>query len=88
MEANWRFSSAENLALFKANPEKYAPQYGGYCAYAISQDSVADIEPELFTLHQGKLYLNYNRSINKKWLQDRDQYIIDADRYWPLLLEK
>lgn len=88
MEANWRFSSAENLALFKANPEKYAPQYGGYCAYAVSQNSVADIEPELFTLHQGKLYLNYNRSINKKWLQDRDQYIIDADRYWPLLLEK
>lgn len=88
MDANWHFSSAENMALFKAAPEKYAPQYGGYCAYAVSQNTTAGIKPELFTLHDGKLYLNYNRSINKKWRADRDQYIIDADRYWPLLLEK
>jgi len=88
MGANWRFNSAENMALFKAAPEKYAPQYGGYCAYAVSQNTTAGIKPELFTLHDGKLYLNYNRSINKKWRADRDQYIIDADRYWPQLLEK
>jgi len=88
MDANWRFSSTENLALFKENPEKYAPQYGGYCAYAISQNSVAGIKPELFTIHDGKLYLNYNRSINKKWRQGRDQFIIDANQYWPQLLAK
>jgi len=88
MDANWRFSSAANLALFKENPEKYAPQYGGYCAYAVSQNSVAGIKPELFTIHGGKLYLNYNRSINKKWRQDRDQFIIDANQYWPQLLAK
>lgn len=85
MDASWRFSNAENLARFKADPQKYAPQYGGYCAYAISQNTDAGIDPEQFTLHEGKLYLNYNRSINKKWLKDKEQYIIDADRYWPQL---
>ena len=88
MGANWRFSSAENLELFKTNPKKYAPQYGGYCAYAISQNTDAGIEPEQFTVHEGKLYLNYNRSINKKWLKDKEAYIIDADKYWPQLIAK
>jgi len=88
MDANWRFSSAENRDSFKSDPEKYAPAYGGYCAYAVSQNDTAGIEPEQFTLHEGKLYLNYNKRINKKWLADRDAYIIDADRYWPGLLEK
>ena len=86
--AKWRFSSAENLTLFQENPEKYAPQYGGYCAYAVSQNTDADIEPAQFTVHGGKLYLNYNESINKKWLGNRDQYIIDADKYWPGLIAK
>lgn len=88
MGATWRFSSAEHLALFKENPEKYAPQYGGYCAYAVSQNTTAGIEPDLFTIHQGKLYLNYNRSINRKWLEKRDQYITDADNNWPQLLNE
>jgi len=88
MDANWRFSTVKNLTLFKENPEKYAPQYGGYCAYAVSQNSVAGIKPELFTIHNSKLYLNYNRNINKKWRQDRGQYIIDANQYWPQLLAK
>lgn len=88
MDATWRFSSAEHLALFKSDPEKYAPQYGGYCAYAVSQNDIAGIEPDQFTVHEGKLYLNFNSSINKKWLQSRDQYIMDADHYWPLLLKK
>lgn len=88
MGANWRFSSAENQALFRENPQQYAPQYGGYCAYAVSQNDIAGIKAELFTIHKGKLYLNYNRKINEKWRKNREQYIIDADRYWPLLLEK
>lgn len=85
MGANWRFSSAENLALFTANPEAYAPQYGGYCAYAAAKNSLASIEPEQFTVHNGKLYLNYNKRINKKWLQDKDGYISKADSNWPTL---
>lgn len=86
MNATWRFSSQEHLELFQANPQQYAPQYGGYCAYAVSQNDTAGIDPNQFTIHNGKLFLNYNRSINKKWLADRDQYIKDADINWPRLL--
>ena len=88
MEANWRFSSKDNLEAFKRNPDKYAPAYGGYCAYAVSQNDIAGIEPEQFTIYKGRLYLNYNQSINQKWLSNRDSYITDADRYWPELLKK
>lgn len=84
--ATWLFSSQENLDLFTANPEKYAPQYGGYCAYAVSQNQTASIKPELFTIADGKLYLNYNASINDKWRGDREQYILDADKNWPGLV--
>ena len=85
--ATWRFSSQENLELFKADPEKYAPQYGGWCAYAVSQNTTASIKPELFTIVNGKLYLNYDQKINAKWLANRDQYIIDADKNWPGVLK-
>lgn len=86
--ANWRFSSSENLETFKANPEQYAPQYGGYCAYAVALNDTASIDPTQFTVHEGKLYLNYNKKINGKWLANRDGYIMDADRNWPQLLKK
>ena len=82
MGANWHFESKENHDLFVANPEKYAPQYGGYCAYAVSQNTTAGIDPKQFTIVNHKLYLNYNKSINKKWTKNRDQYIIDADEQW------
>lgn len=85
-EAVWLFSSQQNLDLFKSNPDKYAPQYGGYCAYAVSQNTTASIKPELFTIHQGKLYLNYSASINEKWLADKEGFIVDADNNWPALL--
>jgi YHS domain-containing protein len=88
MGATWRFASAENKSLFDANPEKYAPQYGGYCAYAVSQGYTASIQPEQFTVHDGKLYLNYNASVNKKWLGNRDQFIVDANSNWPKILAK
>lgn len=86
--AVWLFSSQENLELFKANPEKYEPQYGGYCAYAVSKNQTASIKPELFTIHEGKLYLNYNKSINDKWLEQKESFIEDADKNWPQLLDK
>ncbi len=84
--ATWLFSSQENLDLFIENPEKYAPQYGGYCAYAVAQNQTASIKPELFTIEDGKLYLNYNSSINEKWQANREEYIRDADKNWPGLL--
>lgn len=86
--AIWRFSSAENKALFEGDPEKYAPQFGGYCAYAVSQGYTASIQPDQFTVLDGKLYLNYNKSINKKWLGNRDQFIVDANKNWPTILAK
>lgn len=85
--ATWLFSSQEHLDLFLADPEKYAPQYGGYCAYAVSQNQTASIKPELFTIVDGKLYLNYNESINDKWRADKINYIEAADKNWPGLLE-
>ncbi|WP_435235939.1 YHS domain-containing (seleno)protein [Psychromonas sp. PT13] len=84
--ATWRFSSNENLALFKANPEKYAPQYGGYCAYAVANGSLASIEPEQFTILNDKLYLNYNADVQQQWLEKRDAYIELADKKWPSIL--
>lgn len=87
-EATWLFSSQKNLDLFLANPEKYAPQYGGYCAYAVSQGQTASIKPELFTIHEGKLYLNYNESINERWLKNKKAFIVDADQNWPKLLSE
>ncbi len=84
-QATWLFSSQQNLNLFKADPEKYAPQYGGYCAYAVSQNTTASIKPELFTIHEGKLYLNYSNSVNEKWLADKENFIVDADNNWPAI---
>ena len=86
--AQWLFSSVENLELFKADPQKYAPQYGGYCAYAVAKGSTASIKPELFTIHNDKLYLNYNSSINDKWQANMQNFIQAADKNWPEILEK
>lgn len=81
--ADWYFVSAEHLAMFVADPVKYAPQYGGYCAYAMSNDSFASIDEEAFTIYQDKLYLNYNKRIMKKWQADKDAYIQLANEYYP-----
>ncbi len=88
MGAKWKFSSEENLALFKANPEKYAPQYGGYCAYGVAKDGLVSIEPDKFKVIDGKLYLNYNADVQKKWLQDTSGYIKQADQKFDGLLKK
>jgi len=84
--ATWRFSSQENLDKFSANPEKYAPQYGGYCAYAVSRNTTASIKPEYFTVHQGKLYLNYNKGVYKRWIKDKSKHITRANKNWPEVL--
>ena len=88
MGAKWKFSSQANLDLFKANPEKYAPQYGGYCAYGVVQDALVKVEPEQFTVREGKLYLNYNAEIQAKWLKDPAGFIKQADTKFTELLKK
>ena len=85
--ATWRFSSAENRDLFVANPEKYAPQYGGYCAWAVSQGYTASTDPEAWDIVDGKLYLNYNKDVQAKWQTDRPGHIKSADANWPKVLE-
>jgi hypothetical protein len=86
-DANWRFASAANLAAFQADPESYAPQYGGYCAWAVSQNDTASIDPTQFTVLDGKLYLNYSKKISARWKADKEAFINDADRYWPQLIQ-
>jgi len=86
--ADWRFSSAENLRLFAENPEKYAPRYGGYCAYAVAQGSLASIDPEAWSIVEGRLYLNYSKSVRETWLKDVQGYIKQADRNWPGVLRR
>lgn len=84
--ATWRFASAEHRDLFVAAPEKYAPQYGGYCAWAVSQGYTAGIDPDAWTVRDGKLYLNYDLDVQKKWLADPDGLIAKGDANWPKLL--
>lgn len=84
--AEWRFSSAENKKKFDANPTKYAPQYGGHCAWAVSQGGTASGDPQQWAIHNGKLYLNYNARIKADWDKDRDGFIKKADALWPGVL--
>jgi YHS domain-containing protein len=88
MGAKWKFASQAHLDQFKANPEKYAPQYGGYCAYGVSQDNLVSIEPDKFKVEGGKLYLNYDAAVQAKWLMNPAGYIKQADAKFPALLKK
>ena len=81
--AQWSFSSKQNLETFKSNPEKYAPQYGGYCAYGTSEGHKAPTQPDAFTIVNDKLYLNYNNDVKAKWSKNRKERIQKADQNWP-----
>ena len=83
MGATWRFASAANRDAFAADPERYAPQYGGYCAYAVSQGATAGIDPEAWKIVDGKLYLNLNKKIQERWEKDQARYIELANAKWP-----
>jgi YHS domain-containing protein len=81
--ATYRFASAANRDAFAADPAKYAPQYGGYCAYGMASGYKAPIEPDAWTVVDGKLYLNYNPSVRGRWSSDVPGYIRKADGHWP-----
>jgi len=85
--AKWRFASAEHRDLFQADPSKYAPQYGGYCAYGVARGSLVDIDPQSFAIVDGRLYLNYSPEIQEKWKEDVPGYITKADENWPGLIQ-
>lgn len=86
--ATWKFASQNHLDLFTGDPEKYAPQYGGYCAYGVAVGNLVKIEPELWTIVDDKLYLNFNDKFNNEWLKDIPGYIATAnDKFEALLTE-
>jgi len=84
--AVWWFADQAHLDLFSADPARYAPQYGGYCAWAVSKNSLAEIDPEAWRIVDGKLYLNYSSGIQKKWEKDIPGNIAKADGHWPAVL--
>lgn len=86
MGAKWRFKSAENLMAFKAEPEKFAPQYGGYCAWAVSQGYTAKGNPKIWRIENGKLYLNYDDDVQATWETDIPGFVGQADKKWPTIL--
>jgi len=86
MGATWQFASDENKSLFDADPGKYAPQYGGYCAYGVAKDGLVKIEPENFTLIDDKLYLNYDDKVQGLWEKDVPGFINDANTKFEGLL--
>ena len=80
--AVWLFSSAEHRALFVAQPAKYAPQFGGFCAYAAANNALADVDPLAWHIVDGKLYLNYNKQVQSRWLGDVASNITRAESFW------
>lgn len=84
--AEWRFASAENRDRFAAAPQQYAPQYGGYCAWAVSQGYTASGDPQFWKVVDGKLYLNYDAEVQKKWERDIPGFIAKAEKNWPAVL--
>ncbi|WP_370334977.1 YHS domain-containing (seleno)protein [Parvularcula marina] len=86
--AVWQFNSAENLKRFEKDPAAYAPQYGGYCAWAVAQGYLAKGDPRFATVVAGKLYLNFNGNIQAKWSRDIPGQIANANANWPGILDR
>lgn len=80
--AKWYFASEENKELFAANPEKYAPQFGGYCSWAVSHGYTADGDPQAWKIVGGKLYLNYNLQVKEKWETEQEKLIEIGEKNW------
>ncbi len=85
--AKWHFANDANRQTFLAMPDKYAPQYGGYCAFAVSYGSTATTVPEAWTIVDGKLYLNNSLGVRSRWNTDQPGYIAKANKNWPNVLK-
>lgn len=86
--ATYLFASAENKALFEADPARYAPQFGGFCAWAVSQGYTAKIDPQAFQIVDGRLLLQYSLGIREKFKKDTDGNLAKADANWPAIAAK
>ena len=87
MDATWKFANAKNRDLFAANPEAYAPQYGGYCAFAVSNNFTKPVAPDIWEIVDGKLYMNSSPKSHMKWAVDKSNAIISGDANWPTVLK-
>jgi hypothetical protein len=87
-DAVWLFTSRANRARFIKDPERYAPQFGGYCAWAISRGYTADADPEAWRIIDGRLYLIYSKTVQRRWEQDVEGNIAKARANWPSVLDK
>ena len=85
-DATWRFASVKHRDLFAADPERYAPAYGGYCAYGMAQGAKIDIDPSAWRIVDGTLYLNVNKRVQQTWKTDISGYIARANRHWQRLM--
>ena len=81
-DANWLFITQQNLDSFKSDPQKFAPQYGGYCAYGISEGHKAPTDPNAWTIVDEKLYFNYNLRVKEMWSKEKAKRIEDANENW------
>lgn len=86
--ATYRFVSAAHRAAFTADPARYVPVYGGYCAFGVSRGYKVKVDPEAFRVVDGRLYLNYDKGVQKEWLKDIPGYLAKADKNWPDLKDK
>jgi YHS domain-containing protein len=85
MDADWYFANKNHKEMFEKNPDKYAPQYGGYCAYAVTEDVLSKTDPNVWHITDGKLYLCTNGNAGEKWKKDIKGNIKKADEMWPKL---
>ena len=83
--AIYHFSSEQNRDLFRASPAKYAPQFGGFCAYGVTKGRKFDTDPTAWRVVDGKLYLNLNKDVQKVWLENVPGYITNANQTWPTI---
>ena len=84
--ADWYFASAANAAKFRLSPDAYIPKYGGFCAYGVANGYLVKSDPLAWSIHQGRLYLNFNAILRVKWLNGRTEYLSLSEKYWPKLI--
>lgn len=86
-DAVYQFASAENKAEFVADPAAFVPQYGGHCAWAMSNGRLAPGDPTLYKIEDGKLYLNFNKDVQTNWLKDIPGYLEKSEAAWPTIAD-
>lgn len=84
--ATWQFANRKHLELFKENPDKFTPQFGGYCAFSVAQGLTLPSKPQFWQIHEDKLYLNRNANIHNRWLERYEVLSDRADDNWPAVL--